>query len=88
MKLQFFCFRLQRRLPAHPNVVHVADAFQTPDEIVAVAEFVPGELHKQFDIYKASCGVASKGEGGKGLPESRLVVCICNVIHRLSSVRR
>ena len=66
---------MQRRLPAHPNIVRVADAFETPDEIVAVAEFVPGELHKQFDIYKASCGGANKGEGGKGLPESRLVVC-------------
>ena len=69
------CFRLQKSLPAHPNIVRVADAFQTPDEIVAVAEFVPGELHKQFDIFKASRGVANKGDGGKGLPESRLVIC-------------
>ena len=65
---------MQRRLPAQPNIVRVVDWFETPNEIVAVAEFVPGELHKQFDIYKASCGVADKGTGGKGLPESRLVV--------------
>ena len=51
--------------------MRVADAFETPEEIVAVAEFVPGELHKQFDVYKASCMNGEKN--GKGLPESRLV---------------
>ena len=64
--------RLQRRLPAHPNIVRVVDAFETPEEIVAAAEFVPGELHKQFDVYKASCMTNSE-KNGKGLPESRLV---------------
>ena len=64
-----YACRLQRRLPAHPNIVRVVDAFETPDEIVAVAEFVPGELHKQFDVYKASMSGSDKNS--KGLPESR-----------------
>ena len=51
--------------------MRVADAFETPEEIVAVAEFVPGELHKQFDVYKASC-ITTGEKNGKGLPESRL----------------
>ena len=58
--------RLQRSLPAHPNIVRVVDDFDNGAEIVSVAEFVPGELHKLFDVYKASMGGDSKG-----LPESR-----------------
>ena len=51
--------------------MRVVDAFETPEEIVAAAEFVPGELHKQFDVYKASM---SGDKNSKGLPESRWVL--------------
>ena len=51
--------------------MRVVDAFETPEEIVAAAEFVPGELHKQFDVYKASM---SGDKNSKGLPESRCVL--------------
>lgn len=44
--------KVQKRLSAHPNVVRMLDAFETKNELVVVTEFVPGELHRLFDLYK------------------------------------
>ena len=48
-------FKIQRELN-HPNVVKMLDCFETANELIAVTEFLPGELHKVFDQYKKSDG--------------------------------
>ena len=46
-------FKIQKQLD-HPNIVKVVDAFETNNELIVVTEFVPGELHKLFDIYRVT----------------------------------
>lgn len=59
-------FNIQKKLD-HPNVVKILDALETTNEIIVVAEFVPGELHKLFDLYKGSQPGVSRS-----LPEARV----------------
>ena len=44
--------KIQKELN-HPNIVRMIDAFETDNEVISVAEFVPGELFRLFDQYKA-----------------------------------
>ena len=44
--------KIQKELK-HPNIVRMIDAFETDNEVISVAEFVPGELFRLFDQYKA-----------------------------------
>ena len=44
--------KIQKELK-HPNIVRMIDAFETDNEVISVAEYVPGELFRLFDQYKA-----------------------------------
>jgi len=56
--------KIQREL-SHPNIVHIFDAFETDNEVISVAEYVPGELYRLFDQYKLEAGY-------RRLPEARV----------------
>ena len=43
--------KIQRELD-HPNIVRMIDAFETDNEVISVAEYVPGELFRLFDQYR------------------------------------
>ena len=59
--------KIQKEL-RHPNIVRMIDAFETDNEVVSVAEFVPGELFRLFDQYRAE----TAGSGQRRLPEWRV----------------
>lgn len=71
-----FEFKIQREL-SHPNIVRMVDAYETPNEIIAVTEYIDGrDLHKQFDKYK-------DGNHGRGLPEARVKQIAIDLISAL-----
>ena len=47
--------KIQKELN-HPNIVRMIDAFETDNEVISVAEYVPGELFRLFDQYKIEAG--------------------------------
>ena len=57
--------KIQRELD-HPNIVRMLDAFETDNEVISVAEYVPGELFRLFDQYRHEVG------GARRLPEARV----------------
>ena len=59
--------KIQKEL-RHPNIVRMIDAFETDNEVVSVAEFVPGELFRLFDQFRAE----TAGSGQRRLPEWRV----------------
>ena len=78
-------FKIQQKLN-HPNVVRVIESFETQNEIVAVTEYLPGELHKLFDLYKSE----KVGNDGRSLPESRvreIAVDLLSALHYLHQNR-
>ena len=56
--------KIQKELN-HPNIVRMIDAFETDNEVISVAEYVPGELFRLFDQYKIEAGE-------RRLPEQRV----------------
>ena len=56
--------KIQKELN-HPNIVRMIDAFETDNEVISVAEYVPGELFRLFDQYKVEAGE-------RRLPEQRV----------------
>ena len=44
-------FEIQKDLN-HPNIVRIIETFETKSRLISVTEYVPGELHKLFDVYK------------------------------------
>ena len=57
--------KIQKELK-HPNIVRMIDAFETDNEVISVAEYVPGELFRLFDQYK------TETVGQRRLPEHRV----------------
>ena len=57
--------KIQKEL-RHPNIVRMIDAFETDNEVISVAEYVPGELFRLFDQYRA------ESVGQRRLPEYRV----------------
>ena len=72
--------KIQRELD-HPNIVRMLDAFETDNEVISVAEYVPGELFRLFDQYRHEVG------GARRLPEARVqelaadLVCALHYLH-------
>ena len=56
--------KIQKELK-HPNIVKMIDAFETDNEVISVAEYVPGELFRLFDQYRSELGE-------RRLPEHRV----------------
>ena len=74
--------KIQRAL-RHPNIVQMIDAFETENEVISVAEFVPGELFRLFDQFKAEVGY-------RRLPEPRVAEIagdLVSALHYLHSHR-
>ena len=60
------------------------DAFETDNEVISVAEYVPGELFRLFDQYRHEVG------GARRLPEARvqeLAADLVAALHYLHSNR-
>ncbi|XP_023331893.1 serine/threonine-protein kinase 36 isoform X2 [Eurytemora carolleeae] len=75
-------FKIQKEL-SHPNIVRMLDAFETEKELISVAEFIPGELYRLFDLYKLEMGY-------RRLPEERVQeICgdLLSALHYLHSHR-
>lgn len=73
--------KIQKELQ-HPNIVKMIDAFETDNEVISVAEYVPGELFRLFDQYKAEV------VGQRRLPEYRVKELAGDLVSALHYLHR